>query len=190
WGNHAVAAIVSLLTGRRFHDVSCGFRAFSRRALLEMNLFGSFTYTQETFLDLAFKGLEIVELPLPVRGVRQFGSSRIASSLVNYAHRSSRIMMRAFLSYRPLAFFASLAAVFFVVAFSLLGFLFNHWLSTGAFSPHIWAGFVGGSFGFLGIITLVIGLVGDMMVRLRLNQERILLELKRSAPASAEPPSR
>ena len=53
--------IVWLLSGRRFRDVSCGFRAFSREALLRMNLFGSFTYTQETFLDLIFKGLEIVE---------------------------------------------------------------------------------------------------------------------------------
>ena len=52
WGNGGVAGIVRLLTGRRFRDVSCGFRAFSREALLRMNLFGNFTYTQESFLDL------------------------------------------------------------------------------------------------------------------------------------------
>ena len=54
-----------------------------------------------------------------------------------------------------------------------------HFLSTGGFSPHIWAGFVGGSFVFVGILTLVIGLVGDILLRLRMNQEQILYLLKK-----------
>lgn len=95
--------------------------------------------------------------------------------------------MRAFISYRPLAFFSSLAVIFFVVALMLLGFLFVHYMGTGAFSPHIWAGFVGGSFAFLAIITLVIGLVGDMLVRLRVNQERILYALKEAGSPVAPP---
>ena len=91
WGNRRVAGIVRTLTGKRFHDVSCGFRAFSREALLKMNLFGTFTYTQETFLDLIFKGLTIHEMPVRVRGTREFGSSRIASGLTRYAVRSLQI---------------------------------------------------------------------------------------------------
>lgn len=179
WGNRWVARIVWLLTGRRFRDVSCGFRAFSREALLRMNLFGSFTYTQETFLDLIFKGLEIVELPVKVQGVRRHGTSRVASSLPRYAFRSLQIMLRAFISYRPFSFFAILAGLFLAIGVSLLGFLLAHYLETGAFSPHIWAGFVGGSFCFLGTSTLIIALVGDMLVRQRLNQEEVLYFLKR-----------
>ncbi len=179
WGNRWVARIVWLLSGERFHDVSCGFRAFSREALLRMNLFGGFTYTQETFLDLIFKGLGIVEVPVRVEGVRRFGSSRIASSIPRYAARSLQIMLRAFISYRPFSFFSGLAALFAAVGAALLGFLLIHYLRSGAFSPHIWAGFIGGSFAFLALITLVIALVGDMMVRLRLNQEEVLYFLKR-----------
>jgi glycosyltransferase involved in cell wall biosynthesis len=179
WGNRWVARIVWLLSGRRFRDVSCGFRAFSREALLRMNLFGSFTYTQETFLDLIFKGLEIVELPVKVEGVRRYGSSRIASSIPRYAFRSLQIMLRAFISYRPFSFFALLAGLFLAIGASLLGFLLAHYLDSGAFSPHIWAGFVGGSFCFLATGTMVIALVGDMLVRQRLNQEEVLYFLKR-----------
>ena len=187
WGNRWVARIVWLLSGRRFRDVSCGFRAFSREALLRMNLFGSFTYTQETFLDLIFKGLEIVELPVKVEGVRRFGTSRVASSIPRYAFRSLQIMLRAFISYRPFSFFAILAGLFLAVGFSLLGFLLAHYLDSGAFSPHIWAGFVGGSFCFLGTSTLVIALVGDMLVRQRLNQEEVLYFLKRELYRRDEP---
>jgi len=190
WGNRWVARIVWLLSGRRFRDVSCGFRAFSREALLRMNLFGSFTYTQETFLDLIFKGLEIVELPVRVEGVRRFGKSRIASSLPRYAFRSLQIMMRAFISYRPFSFFAILAGLFLALGGSLLGFLLAHYLDSGTFSPHIWAGFVGGSFCFLGTNTLIIALVGDMLVRQRLNQEEVLYFLKREMYRPGEPDSR
>ena len=187
WGNGWVARIVWLLSGRRFRDVSCGFRAFSREALLRMNLFGSYTYTQETFLDLIFKGLEIVELPVRVRGVREFGESRVASSIPRYAFRSLQIMMRAFISYRPFSFFAALASFFLAFGLALLGFLLVHYLGSGSFSPHIWAGFVGGSFCFLGTSTLVIALVGDMLVRQRLNQEEVLYYLKRDLYRRHEP---
>lgn len=179
WGNHAVAWIVKLLTGKRYRDVSCGFRAFSRETLLRMNLFGSFTYTQECFLDLIFKEQAILEVPVKVRGVREFGKSRIASSIPRYASRSLKIMLRAFISYRPFRFFFSIALFFFGFGFGLLGFLLVHYLNTGAFTPHIWAGFAGGSLCFLGFSTLITGLVGDMLVHIRLNQETMLYHLKR-----------
>ena len=178
WGNRRVAGIVRLLTGKRFRDVSCGFRAYSQKALLRMNLFGSFTYTQEVFLDLVFKELAILEVPVTVRGTREFGSSRIAASLTRYAMRSLQIMLRAFISYKPFSFFSALAAVFLTLGTAFLAFLGWHYLQIGAFSPHIWAGFVGSAFAFLGLLTLVIGLVGDMLMHIRMNQEEILYHLK------------
>lgn len=180
WGNRGVAYIVWLLSGKRFRDVSCGFRVFSRETLLRMNLFGSFTYTQESFLDLIFKDLTILEIPVKVRGTREFGTSRVASSIPRYAVRSLKIMLRAFISYRPFRLFFSIACVFLAIGLGLLVFLGLHYIETGAFSPHIWAGFVGGSFCFLGFSTLIIGLIGDMLVRIRMNQENILYYLKRS----------
>jgi glycosyltransferase involved in cell wall biosynthesis len=180
WGNRGVAAIVHLLSGKRFRDVSCGFRVYSRETLLRMNLFGSFTYTQESFLDLIFKDLTILEVPVAVRGVREFGESRIAASIPRYAARSLKIMLRAFISYRPFRVFLAIASVCIVIGFALLIFLGTHYLRSGAFSPHIWAGFVGGTFCFLGFSTLITGLIGDMLVRIRMNQENMLYHMKRS----------
>lgn len=178
WGNSQVANIVALLTGVRFKDVSCGFRALSAEALLRLNLVGGFTYTQETFIELVFKQLNIVEIPVKVRGTREFGTSRVASNLPLYAFRALQIMLRAFIAFRPLVFFATLSALFAVPGFGLLLFLCTHYLRTGLFSPHIWSGFVGGSFAFLSMSTLVTGLVADMLVRIRLNQENSLYFLK------------
>jgi glycosyltransferase involved in cell wall biosynthesis len=189
WGNKGVACVVWLLTGERFRDVSCGFRAFSREALLRMNLFGSFTYTQEAFLDLIFKHLAILEVPVKVRGCREYGTSRMASSIPRYAVRSLQIMLRAFISYRPFTLFFFLSCIFIGVGSALLTFLGLHYLRTGAFSPHIWAGFVGGSFSFLGISTLLTGLIGDMLVRIRMNQENILYQLRSANSSNAHSPA-
>jgi len=185
WGNRWVARIVSIATDNRFRDVSCGFRAFSRAALLRLNLFGDFTYTQETFLDLAYKDLSILEVPVRVQGSRKHGDSRIASNIPRYAYRSARIMFRAAVGYRPLRFFSTIAAGFLALGLGLLGFLFWHYFTTGAFSPHIWSGFVGSSFGFLGILILVIGFLADMLVRIRVNQEELLYLDKRRRYSAA-----
>jgi len=178
WGNRRVAGIVALLTGVRFEDVSCGFRAFSSEALLKLNLFGSFTYTQETFLELVFKGMNVVEIPVSVRGTREFGVSRVASNLPRYAFRSLQIMLRAFISYRPFVFFLGVSSLFAVPGLLLLVFLAAHYLRVGTFFPHIWAGFVGGSLSFMALSTVVLGLLGDMLVRIRMGQEDALYFLK------------
>ncbi len=180
-GNRWLTFLVSRLTGKRFYDVSCGFRGFSQEGLLRLSLFGTFTYTQQTFLDLAYKNLAILEIPIKVRGTREFGTSRIASSIPRYALRTMQIILRAFISYHPLRFFTAISSIFLIPGLSFLSFLGLHYIQTHAFTPHIWAGFVGGSLTFLGISTLITGFIGDMLVRIRVNQETLLYYAKRSA---------
>lgn len=180
WGNHRIAQLVSLLIGKRFYDVSCGFRAYSREAALRLTLFGSFTYTQESFLDLAFKGLSMMEIPVKVRGTREFGSSRVASNLWKYAFNTSRILFRTFRDYKPLVFFSLLSLVMFICATALGGFFIGHYLHTGKFYPHKWAGFASGFMLILSIMFIVTGLVADMLDRIRRNQEQLLYYRKKS----------
>ena len=96
WGNRMMSRLISRLTGETFHDVSCGFRCYNRRAALNLHLLGRFTYTQEVFMNLAFKNLRIVEVPVRVRGVREFGESRVAGSVLKYALNTSRIIFRCY----------------------------------------------------------------------------------------------
>jgi len=67
WGNLLMANLISFLSNQKFNDVSCGFRAYDRKTLLSLNLIGKFTYTQESFLDLATKGLRIKTVPVNVK---------------------------------------------------------------------------------------------------------------------------
>jgi glycosyltransferase involved in cell wall biosynthesis len=174
WGNHRIAQLVSMLVGERFHDVSCGFRAYSREAVMHLTLMGRYTYTQETFLEMAFRGFRILELPTKVRGEREFGKSRIASSIMRYAKNTSMIILRSYRDYKPFTFFGVPAAVCLLTSFTLLTFFFSHYFSTGRFSPHLWAGFTGGGTLVIGIMLILLALVTDMLVRIRRNQEELL----------------
>jgi glycosyltransferase involved in cell wall biosynthesis len=113
YGNQWVTSMINWICGgTKFTDVSCGFRAFNREAAYRLTLFGRFTYTQECFIDLFSKGLRMAEVPLKVRGVREHGKSRIASSIFKYATNSFPIILRAMRDVQPLKFFGGIAALF------------------------------------------------------------------------------
>ncbi len=174
WGNRLMSRIISNLTGQRLYDVSCGMRCYSRRAALQLYLLARFTYTQEVLLNLAFREVRIVEVPIRVRGVREFGRSRVAGSLWRYALRSAAIIVRAYRDYWPLYFFGVIAVVLLACATALGGFFLVHYARSGQFRPHTWAGVSAGACLLLAALTIHIGLIGDMLNRHRIYLEELL----------------
>lgn len=180
WGNKRMSSLISKLTRRKFYDVSCGFRAYSEKALLNLNLHGQFTYTQEVFLDLSFKGLRIQEVPVQV--VYHSGrKSRMASSTIRYAFKSAAIILRCYRDYRPLLFFWSISVVLGFVSLLLGAIFMGHFALTGKFSDYLWAGFSFAFFFLLSLTFFILGLSVDMLGRIRSNQERMLVYLKKQS---------
>jgi glycosyltransferase involved in cell wall biosynthesis len=180
WGNRMMSRLVSHLAGQRFHDVSCGMRCYNRAAALSLNAIAAFTYTQEVFLNLAFKGLRIVEVPIPVEGVRRHGDSRVANNLWRYGVNTLWILFRCYRDYRPMRLFGGMALAMMVPAVLLEVFLLVHYLRTGSFSPHKWAGFTGAALLTLGLLSLLMGLLGDMLDRHRIYLEEVLYHVRKS----------
>lgn len=178
WGNNRVANIISWATGQKFHDVSCGFRAYSKESMLRLNLFGSFTYTQETFLDLAYKGLHIMEIPVTVQYFDE-RKSRVANSIFGYATKSANIIFKTVKDYRPLKFFGWSGGIIFLFGLALDIFVFNHFLTNGTFTPYKIFGFLGAFLNAIGIMILFIGVLADLIDKVRLTQEKILYHEKK-----------
>jgi glycosyltransferase involved in cell wall biosynthesis len=187
-GNRGMAAIISRLTGQRFADVSCGFRCYGREALLRLVLLGRFTYTQESFLVLSQKGLRLREMPMRVRGVREFGESRVASNLWRYGWRTLGIIFGFIRDYSPGLLFNPLTALLALWSFAFGSFFFWHRMATGAFSPHIWAGFVSAFLFGLALLVFSLGQVALMVARLRSVQEQQLYLSRRYLPRLGDPP--
>jgi glycosyltransferase involved in cell wall biosynthesis len=173
WGNKRMSNLISLLTDNHYNDVSCGFRAYSREALLQLNLTGNFTYTQETFIDLSNKGLTIKSLPVSVKYF-QDRKSRVANNILKYMLRTTKIILRAYRDYKPLRFFGWLGLITFFIGFIFGLTMLIIYFQSGAFSPYKFIGFTGIYFISLGILFWIVGLLADMFVKVRQTQEKIL----------------
>jgi len=179
WGNRWMCMIINAVTGGKFTDVSCGFRAYARETVLRLNLFGDFTYTQETFLDLAQKRARMAEVPLKVRGEREFGKSRVAGSLSRYAIRAGSIILLSLRDTKPLIFFGLIGLTALAAGVAAGLFVFAHWLDTGMTTPYQSLVTVSALGVILGFLLIVLALVADMLGRQRKNQEEILYLLKK-----------
>lgn len=182
WGNARVAEIVSFICGKRYYDVSCGFRAYSREVLLRLNLHGKYTYTQETFINLATNPeIRILEIPIVIRGEREHGKSRVASNVLKYGKKSGTIMLRAMKDYRPSLFFGIIAGFNIIISLILETIFLIHYVNTGKFSGYLWAGISGGFFLIVALFSLLFLLISDSISRVILNQEQLLYYEKKKA---------
>lgn len=179
WGNNQISKLVSSVCHQRFQDVSCGYRAYNREALLRLNLFAEFTYTHETILSLVYQGLRVIDHPIYVKYDPE-RKSRVASSVLNYASQTSKIILRVLLDYRPLRVFGSFGFALILIGLLFELFLFGHYILTQSFSPYKSTGFIGLGFLIFGMLVLLIALVADMLNRLRINQDKILYQVKKS----------
>jgi glycosyltransferase involved in cell wall biosynthesis len=179
WGNRLMSFIISRIVGKKYHDVSCGYRAYSREAALKLNLFGKFTYTQETFINLAAKDIPIIEIPVMVRGDREYGESKISSNLFRYGILTLRIIIGAFRDFKPLRLMSYISLLFTVVGTSSGIFFLIHYIRTGAFRPHTWAGFLAFASFVLALFMIVVGVFMEMFSRMRMNQEQLLYHSKK-----------
>ena len=195
WGNRSVTSLVNWLAGLELSDVSCGFRAYNREAAYRLSQFGRWTYTEESVIDLASKGLRIAEVPLSVRGEREYGTSRVVRSVVRFGAQLTLILALVVRDKHAMAFFGVLAASFVVVGFCAAAVLLL-WAALHREAPpfaamsHLIAAVL-----VVTVLIFVLGQLADLVARHRAISEELLYLARRkyggrtSPPAPPAPPS-
>lgn len=185
WGNARMNRLVSALCGRRFSDVSCGFRAYSRETLLKINFYGRFTYTQESFISFCFENLAMQEIPIHVTYFPE-RKSRVAGSIWKYLKRTLGIIMGLMRDYYPMKFFGAIGLVFLVPAL-VFGLMFLiHYLKVGYFSGYLFAGLISAFCTLISVLMFSFGLAMESMVRVNRNDARILYQVRKNAPTTPD----
>ncbi len=110
-GNKIFSKLVSMVVGQKFTDTQSGLRAYSKESLLNISVANEFTYTQEVLIDLKFKGMHIVEVPVNVT-YDDKRKSRVVKSIFNYTTRALSIIIRTLIYHRPIFSFGILGAIF------------------------------------------------------------------------------
>jgi glycosyltransferase involved in cell wall biosynthesis len=92
-------------------DAPSGFRAISREAAMRLNVFNAYTYTLETIIQAGQSNMRVISVP--IRTNADLRPSRLVKSISSYVQRSLITILRVFVIYKPLKFFAlSLACAF------------------------------------------------------------------------------
>lgn len=158
-------------------DAPSGFRAISREAALQLNVFNEYTYTLETIIQAGQRGMSVVSVPIRTNGYLR--PSRLVKSIPAYVRRSLFTMLRIFITYKPLRFFTLLGTIPF-----LLGFLLGvRWLILyfgGTSRTHVPSLILSAILILLGTQLWVFGLIADLLAVNRKLLEDVQLRLRRA----------
>lgn len=103
------SAVVRLASRTSIADAPSGFRAISRQAALQLNVFSNYTYTLETIIQAGQKGIPIIGVPIKTNPFLR--KSRLVRSIPSYLWRSASTIVRIFAVYQPFRFFATLGTI-------------------------------------------------------------------------------
>lgn len=114
--------VVRMASNTDIPDAPSGFRAISREAALQLNVFSTYSYTLEMIIQAGQKGIGITSVPIRINGYLR--PSRLVKSIPAYVQRSLITIIRIFMTYKPLKFFTILGSIPFTVG----GLLCLRWL--------------------------------------------------------------
>jgi glycosyltransferase involved in cell wall biosynthesis len=174
-GNRLGSAIFRRLLGIEVDDFTSGYRAFSRDALLHLNITSDYTHTLETLVQASQKRLRIQQVSVPVRE-REHGESRMTKNIVRYIGRAASQALRSILHQNPLALFGMAALGMFLVAAALTGWFLIGYNGDGGLHLPSLLGAVLATVISIGLF--VGGLIADGVNANRRLLEEALLRLK------------
>jgi glycosyltransferase involved in cell wall biosynthesis len=106
--------VVSAAARTSLPDAASGFRAYSRAALLRINVVTQFSYTMETIIQAGNKRLRIVSVPITTNPKTR--ESRLFRNIWQHMGSSARAILRSWIMFRPHLVFVTLGVVFLVAA--------------------------------------------------------------------------
>lgn len=167
---------VGLASGIDVSDVTSGFRAFSRDAAMQINVFNPFTYTLETVIQAGNRNLGVQTVP--VRTNAPTRPSRLYSGIGTYIRKSMATIFRVYALYRPLKTFFAIGSVLMFLGIAL-GARFLWYFAQGERGGHVQSLILAAVFLITGFHTWLIALLADLIAVNRRLSEDVLIRIKR-----------
>jgi glycosyltransferase involved in cell wall biosynthesis len=157
-------------------DATSGFRAMTRDAAQQLNVFSDYTYTLETIIQAGQKGMAIISVPIRINGETR--PSRLIAGIASYVWRSMVTIIRMSITYRPLRFFVWLGGIVFLVGF-LIGGRFLGFYLAGTGDGHIQSLILASMLMSMGFIVAITGILADLIAVNRKLLEQIAWRIKK-----------
>lgn len=157
---HLGSWVVRLASGTSIPDAPSGFRAYSQEAALRLNVTNEYTYTLETIIQAGHDKIAMASVPIRTNGETR--PSRLFSSMWRYMKRSASVIIRSFMMYKPLRFFATCGGVLSLLGV-LAGIRYLWYFFHGAGDGHIQSLILTAILILMGVQIIVIGLLADVV---------------------------
>ncbi len=167
--------VMRLISSTDVEDAPSGFRAFSRNAAIQLNVFDNYTYTLETIIQARAKGLILECVPINVNP--DLRKSKLVKNIFDYVRRSMFTMIRMFIIYRPFRFFAILASIFLIIGI-FIGIRFLYYFINESGAGHIQSLILSAILILTGVQVGVIAVLSELMSINRKLLEDIQRRLK------------
>ena len=178
---------VSVASGLRVPDVTSGFRAFSRDAAMQINVFNPFTYTLETIIQAGKRNLELRSVK--VRTNPPTRPSRLYRGMGTYIRKSVVTVFRIYTLYSPLKTFFLIGSILMLLGMAIGARFLFYYLTEGS-AGHIQSLILAAVLLISGFQTMLIGLLADLIsVNRRLHEDTLVrlkqIELRTPKPKPA-----
>lgn len=168
--------VVRQFSGTDVPDAVSGFRAMSKDAARRINIGSSFSYTIEMLIQAGAKRMAIAAVPVGVN--LKTRESRLFPDIPTFIKRSVATLLRSYAMYQPFrVFFLIGLFLLFVGSLPILRFL-TFYLQ-GDTGGHIQSLVLGGALVVIGVMSLLIGLIADLIAFNRKLLETILERVRR-----------
>ncbi|MCK5606474.1 glycosyltransferase family 2 protein, partial [Candidatus Pacearchaeota archaeon] len=152
--------VVRLISETDVADAVSGFRAFSRKAAMQMNIVSPYSYTIETVIQAGKKHLAVTSVPIGTNPETR--ESRLFKSVPKFLERSITTIIRMYTMYQPLRVFFYIGCLFILCGLiPSTRFLIYYIMGKG--SGHIQSLILAAILFVVGFQVLIIGLVADVI---------------------------
>ncbi len=178
-GNRIATRITSFASGFPISDAQTGFRAFSRDAVLHLNILSEYTYVQETIIQAINKDMVIKDVPVHFR--KRSGRSRLIPNILVYARRAGITILQTYLHHKPLGTFIAIGSLLISIGLVIGSRVIIHFVKTGLVTPYIPSTILSSIFLIIGFQIIVLGLMADLIAKNRRLLDEILYKLRKNA---------
>ena len=179
--------VVSRFSQIQIPDATSGFRALSRAAALQLNVFSQFTYTLESIIQAGKKNIALAHVP--IQSSPSTRKSRLFSSNWDYCRRSAGTIIKIYIMYEPLRTFFSIGAIVFGAGMLLaLRFLYFFFTIPGP-TGHVQSLVVSAVLLLFGFLIFTLGIISDLISSNRKLTEDLTTMVKRVILRPSDPGS-
>lgn len=168
-------------------DAPSGFRAYSRKAAMRVNVHNEYTYTLETIVQAGRNKMAITSVPVHTNP--ELRKSRLMNSVFGYIKKSMLTILRAVLMYKPLQVFTLLGSLA-IMAGVAIGVRFLFYFFQGNGNGHIQSLILATMMIIIGSQTFVTGLQADIISANRKLLEDVQYRVKKLEMGLLDPDGR